>query len=214
MNNSKVTLRGVVKGQPVFKFKSPQGERFFETTLEVYRLSHTIDKIPLLVSELHTMFVNDGATVKIDGEIRTRNELEGDRYRLRMFVLVEYAIPVEEEEEKTPDKDENIVELTGTICKKSEIRETPMGRVILDFLLAVNGSHNKCAYCPCIAWGRMAERAAKLNVGDSLKATCRFQSRTYQKNGQDMTAYELSVVSFEPVGADNENTCNNTDEHV
>ena len=75
---------------------------------------------------------------------------------------------------------------------------------ITDILLAVNRSHNKSDYIPCIAWGRNARLARDFSVGDNVIITGRMQSRKYQKKLEDetvitKTAYEISVSKIELV---------------
>jgi single-stranded DNA-binding protein len=89
------------------------------------------------------------------------------------------------------------------MCKKPNLRQTPMGRQICDMMLAVNRRYGRSDYLPCIAWGRMAEKAAQLEVGDQISLEGRLQSRKYIKteNGVSMerTAFEVSIIMFEPI---------------
>ena len=95
----------------------------------------------------------------------------------------------------------NEIELNGFLCKQPVYRTTPFGREITDMLLAVNRTHNKSDYIPCIVWGRNAKFAQKLNVGDNIIVSGRMQSREYQKKVEDdvitKTAYEVSVSKIE-----------------
>ena len=87
------------------------------------------------------------------------------------------------------------------MCKEPVYRTTPFGREITDILLAVNRTHNKSDYIPCIAWGRNAKFAQRLSVGDNIVITGRMQSREYQKKLEDdiitKTAYEISISKIE-----------------
>lgn len=98
----------------------------------------------------------------------------------------------------------NEIILNGFICKPPVYRTTPFGREIADILLAVNRSHNKSDYIPCIAWGRNAKYAGTLSVGDNITVSGRIQSREYQKRLSDeetvtKTAYEVSVSKIEKI---------------
>ena len=109
------------------------------------------------------------------------------------------------EEEEPGIKNPNQIYLDGFICKKPQYRTTPFGREITDLLLAVNRPYNKSDYIPCIAWGRNARFAEKLEVGQRLKLWGRVQSRGYQKkypSGEviDKVAYEVSISKMEMVG--------------
>ena len=105
------------------------------------------------------------------------------------FMELEYALPIE-----------NLIYLNGHICRQSTFRTTPLGRQITDFVIAVGRPHNKVDYIPCIAWGRAAQYASKLEVGDWLKLYGRVQSREYLKKLSDSedvearTTYEVSIV--------------------
>ena len=81
-------------------------------------------------------------------------------------------------------------------------RKTPLGREIADLLLAVNRPYGKSDYIPCIAWGRNARFAGKLQVGEHVAIWGRIQSREYQKrvDGDQVVskvAYEVSVSKME-----------------
>jgi single-stranded DNA-binding protein len=100
----------------------------------------------------------------------------------------------------TDDEDKNSVSLTGAVCKKPNLRKTPMGRQICDIMLAVNRRYGRSDYLPCIAWGRLAENASELKIGDTITLEGRIQSRKYIKteNGiaTERTAFEVSIVSI------------------
>ena len=77
-----------------------------------------------------------------------------------------------------------------------------MGREICDLMIAVNRMYNKSDYIPCIAWGRNATFAEKLDVGTKIYIEGRLQSREYKKKLDDGTmqlrrAYEVSVLRLE-----------------
>ena len=99
----------------------------------------------------------------------------------------------DDDEERNP----NIIELTGYVCKPTVYRTTPFKREICDVLIAVNRAYNKSDYIPCIAWGRNARFAGSLVVGDKITVSGRIQSREYQKNVDGdivvKTAYEVSI---------------------
>lgn len=78
-----------------------------------------------------------------------------------------------------------------------------MGRDIADILLAVNRPYGKSDYVPCIAWGRDAILASRLDVGSAVNIVGRIQSREYMKNLSETetevrVAYEVSISTLDP----------------
>ena len=80
--------------------------------------------------------------------------------------------------------------------------KTPLGREITDLILAVQMPYGKSAYIPCICWGRNARYASGFEVGQSIQAWGRIQSRDYQKKISDneyeaRVAYEISISGLQ-----------------
>ena len=192
MENNKALLSGVIITEPVFSHEV-LGEGFFETAIEVKRLSDSTDVIPVTVSErlLDESDITVGKEVCLIGQFRSYNMLDGERSKLVLnFFVREITAP-------TPENP-NLIEICGYVCKESVYRTTPFGREICDLLVAVNRAYNKSDYLPCIAWGRNARFAKNIPVGERVKITGRLQSRPYQKqlqNGDIETrvAYEVSI---------------------
>lgn len=192
MENNKALLSGVIITEPVFSHEV-LGEGFFETAIEVKRLSDSTDVIPVTVSErlLDESDITVGKEVCLIGQFRSYNMLDGERSKLVLNFFVR------EITEPTPENP-NLIEICGYVCKESVYRTTPFGREICDLLVAVNRAYNKSDYLPCIAWGRNARFAKNIPVGERVKITGRLQSRPYQKqlqNGDIETrvAYEVSI---------------------
>lgn len=192
MGNNVVTLSGKVVGQPTFSHEV-FGEKFYEVTLSVKRLSGMEDILPISVSEhlLCDSFA-DGRYVTVKGQFRSYNKIVGDRSKLMLTVFARDVLPFDEM------ANPNSMELTGYICKPPIYRTTPFNREICDLLIAVNRQYNKSDYIPCIVWGRNARFAGNLNVGEHINVVGRAQSRNYQKKLDDntvvtRTAYEVSV---------------------
>ena len=98
----------------------------------------------------------------------------------------------------------NEISLCGYLCKKPTYRKTPFDREITDILLAVNRAYHKSDYLPCIAWGKTARFAARLEVGTHIRLKGRMQSRAYEKTyptGETTikTAYEISIAQLEVI---------------
>ena len=202
MTNNAVTLSGKVVGEPAFSHEV-FGEKFYEVTLSVKRLSGMDDLLPISVSEhLVDDKFYDGAHVSIKGQFRSYNKTVGERSKLMLTVFVRDVFDYDD------TINPNTVELSGYICKPPVYRTTPFNREICDLLIAVNRQYNKSDYIPCIVWGRNARFASGLPVGEHINLSGRVQSRNYQKKLPDetvvtRTAYEVSVskitvVSEEP----------------
>lgn len=191
-----VLLRGTLGGPPRFSHLSRE-ERFYQFPLEVSRLSGTIDTIHIIAREpLLEALVPCGETrLCVRGELRSFNNRSGVGARLVITVFAR-------ELWLDDGDDENIVELSGTLCKAPNYRVTPMGREICDLMLAVRRRYGRSDYLPCIAWGAGARLASAWDIGQHVRLTGRIQSRVYQKiiegEAVEKTAFEVSVVTIEP----------------
>ena len=173
------------------------GECFYSFKVRIPRLSDSADIIVVTASEriLCDEDYKVGDRIKITGQFRSYNNYGDVGNRL---ILTLFAKTMERAEN---EKYSNEIELNGFLCKPPVYRTTPFGREITDILLAVNRTHNKSDYIPCIAWGRNAKFAQRLEVGDNIAVSGRMQSREYQKKTEDdivtKVAYEISVSKIE-----------------
>lgn len=192
MTNNVVYLTGRVAEEPRYSHQV-FGEGFYETKVEVERLSGLVDVIPVTVSErlLGEGDFEEGKYVSVSGQFRSYNKIADGKSRLMLTVFVR-----ETNEDLPPNT--NKIELIGYVCKPPVYRTTPFKREIADVLIAVNRAYNKSDYIPCIAWGRNARFAEKLVVGDKVGLSGRIQSREYRKTDENgvesiRVAYEISV---------------------
>lgn len=199
-NENHISLIGLVGG-PAIKSHENHAITYYQFPLRVSRLSGVEDTLNVVVSEdlLGQGIVQPGATLAVEGEVRSYNNRGGTGSKL---VITVYAKTLEcrDEEHK------NELTLAGVLCKPPVVRRTPLGREICDMMLAVNRKYRRADYLPCIAWGGLAAWCGQLTVGSGLKLFGRLQSREYTKeeNGQTTrrTAFEVSVMSLEPVESD------------
>ena len=203
LQNNSVTISGMVTSEPVFSHEI-YGEKFYEVTLAVKRLSGMDDYLPISVSE-HLLGVafHEGQMVTVAGQFRSYNKTVGDKSKLMLTVFVRDVLPFDE------TINPNTLELTGYICKPPIYRTTPFNREICDVLIAVNRQYNKSDYIPCIVWGRNARFAGGLSVGEHINVVGRVQSRNYQKKLPDdtvvtRTAYEVSVSKITVISDEEE----------
>lgn len=198
MDETKVTnrcsLRGSMCAVPGYSHSS-RGEDFYVFPMEISRLSGTSDTINIVArsSLLDEVEVVASSKLKVIGEVRSFNNKSGEGPRLIISVFAREMWFENGEEE-------NLVELSGTICKPPNLRVTPMGREICDLMLAVNRRYGRSDYLPCIAWGVRAREASGWSVGNTVDLTGRLQSRCYTKviDGEsfEKVAYEVSVTDI------------------
>lgn len=195
---NKIVLVGTVVDEPKFSHEVPNKEKIYEFEVECKRESGYVDILKCLIPEVFIANITKGKTIKLEGEIRTRNAVIKNQAKtyleIRIFVKEEPVVCDGEEHSNT-------VFLKGTTCKKVVFRETPLGRKIADLLVAVNRPFGKSDYLPCIVWGRNAIMAKCYEVGTKIEIKGRFQSREYQKKIEDdvfetRLAYEVSVSSI------------------
>ena len=192
-----VILRGSLICLPQFSHEN-HGRRFFRFSLEVPRLSGTVDTLPVIAQEdvLNSMDLSDGEMLTVTGQVRSHNiRIDGKR-RLLIFVFAELILC----EDGEPL---NEVTLSGPICREPTYRRTPLGREICDVMLAVPRAFRRADYLPCILWGRTAQECAQYHTRDVLHITGRLQSRVYTKvtdsGSEERTAYEISALSAQRI---------------
>ncbi len=185
-----VRLEGLVPEPPVLSHEN-HGTRFFRCLLSVPRLSGQEDLLPVLLPETMAARIQAGEPLRLRGQLRSFNNRSGVGSRL---VLTVYAMELEEPTGEAC----NHIYLTGALCKPPTFRKTPLGRSICDLMLAVSRKYGRADYLPVIAWGQLALRTAKLQVGDPLALEGRIQSRPYQKltdaGPETRIAYEVSMM--------------------
>lgn len=181
-------------------------EKFYKTRVRVTRLNGTEDCVPIVVSDLQMTNILEGSLkgkyVEVGGQFRSYNKLgEDGRKHLSLFLFVTTINVYESEEDFEDATNANLIYLDGYICKPPVFRMTPLGRQITDLMVAVNRNYNKSDYIPCIAWGRVAQHARELEVGNRIKLYGRAQSRQYFKRvspeseeRESRTAYEISIM--------------------
>ncbi|MBO7712391.1 MAG: single-stranded DNA-binding protein [Methanobrevibacter sp.] len=99
----------------------------------------------------------------------------------------------------------NNVTLMGRIGHHPEMKQTPNGKSVTSFTVAVDrdyytNSEKVTDWIDCVAWDKQAEFIASyFTKGDMIALTGKIETRKYtDKNGNNRTAYEIKVdrVSF------------------
>lgn len=192
-----ITLRGTLLALPQFSH-SNHGKNFYRFTLEVPRLSGTVDLLPIVAEESIVMGIDPtaGNMLTITGQIRSHNQRSENGRHLLIFVFA--ATIIAECGEPLND-----VCLEGTLCREPTFRRTPLGREICDAMLAVPRAFHRADYLPCIIWGRTAQDICQCHTRDVIAIRGRLQSRIYTKltadGAEDRTTYEISALSAEQV---------------
>lgn len=192
---NQITLRGSLGSLPEFSHEN-HGHRFFRLTLEVPRLSGTVDILPVIVQEeiLNTANLSDGSQLTVCGQIRSHNIRQDGRRHLLIFV---FACRILCEDGQSV----NTVTLSGPICRQPTYRRTPLGREICDVMLALPRAFQRADYVPCILWGKTAQEISRCQTRDRIQIQGRLQSRLYTKltdtGPQERTAYEVSALTAE-----------------
>ena len=190
-----ILLRGSLSSLPTFSHES-HGCRFFRFTLEVPRLSGTVDILPVVAEEdlLNTFDLSAGEMLTVTGQIRSCNIRSDGHRRLLIFVFARSIVC----EDGDPV---NEVILEGPLCREPTYRRTPLGREICDVMLAVPRAFRRADYLPCILWGRTAQEASQCHTSDRILICGRLQSRVYTKvteeGTQERTTYEISALTAE-----------------
>lgn len=187
---NEVELCGVVAAPPCFSHEN-HGVKFYSLSLRVERLSGQWDTLPVLLRAPLPAFLEQGAAIRVLGQLRSFNNKSGCGSRLVLTVYAPGAEPWD-------GKPVNRVLLKGTLCKPPILRRTPLGRSICDVMLAVGRRYGRADYLPVIVWGQLAQCVKCKQVGDALGIEGRFQSRVYTKvidgEPQQRTAFEVSVM--------------------
>ena len=192
-----VTLCGSVSERPRFSHYS-RSKNFYTFTLNVSRLSGAEDSVSIVCEEslLSADIPGDCDSLRVTGELRSYNNKSGVGNKLVLFV---YAFDMQ----FCSDEAQNDICILGTLCKKPNLRVTPLGREICDLLIAVNRPFGHSDYLPCICWGQNAGMVSNWEVGTVVGLEGRIQSRNYIKNinGEQVskTAFEVSVTSISKV---------------
>lgn len=113
----------------------------------------------------------------------------------------------------------NNITLLGRLTAGLDPRQTPSGKTVASFTLAVDGPGRDAAasFIDCVAWGAAAETIAKYTgKGDQLAVTGYVETRTYtDKNNNKRKSTTVVVRDFMFTGgkAGSKQSDNTTTEH-
>ena len=141
---NQIVVRGSLTALPQFSHEN-HGKKFYRLSLEVPRLSGTVDHLPVIAEEkiLNQLDLSGGEMLTVIGQIRSHNiRLDGIR---RLLVFIFAADMIAEDAEPLND-----VVIEGPLCREPIYRRTPLGREICDAMVAVPRAFNRADYLPCI----------------------------------------------------------------
>ena len=187
--NNAIELCGTWEKAPQFSHMA-YGISYLTLQLKVERRSQSVDILPIILRE-DMWEENAPKLLCMQGQLRSYNRMVGDRPRLLLYTFVRSMAKGCEE------GDNNTVTLSGELGNMPNVRFTPLGRRIADFLLRCDRGYGRCDIVPCIAWGQAAQMIEGKGIGTQIEIVGRLQSRDYQKLTQEgvqmRTAYEVSV---------------------
>lgn len=199
MHQNSLELVGELHSAPAFSHQN-HTVSFYRFLFAVERLSGQRDLLPVLAAQPvleQCGPLEFNRPYRISGQLRSFNNKSGTGNRL---VISAYAQSIE----PTEQEPQNLVCLSGAICKPPTLRRTPLGRSISDIMLAVNRRYGRADYLPCIAWGQVANQLSQKPVGARISFFGRFQSRIYTKQTElgsaEHTAYEVSIMHLAAEG--------------
>jgi single-strand DNA-binding protein len=89
----------------------------------------------------------------------------------------------------------NTINLIGRTTSAIELRQTPNGKLVTNFTLAVNDGKDKSYFIDCVAWEKTAELIEKfIPKGSMLGLNGKLTTRSYEdKNGNKRKQTEVLV---------------------
>ena len=173
--------------------------RCYEFFVSAVRLSGIVDTLKCLAPARIFHDDPEGKHLTLYGEIRTRNEYEGEHRKLLLYVNVSSAAECEEKR-----KYENTVTLRGFICSKVNTHLTSSVGAVSNSLVACNSNKNSY-YIPVVFFKGASRVVRNAKKGTEISVTGMLTSRHYKKhdeNGDVITeadTYEIvtSIVFLE-----------------
>lgn len=94
----------------------------------------------------------------------------------------------------------NNLVMIGRTTKEPETKTFGSGAKSTSFMLAVERTYKRGTtdFIPCVAWGKTGEVIADhVHKGDKIAVTGSLESRSYEKDGEKRTIYEVNVREVE-----------------
>lgn len=198
-NINDVFLKGIIK--EIEHSHDIDGISFDKAKLLCKRSNGQEDVINLRFKSFSNHYAeNDEISLK--GNIRSYSHVgEDGKNKVTIYVFTYF-----DESEDVFDSN-NIVHVTGRICKMNELRKTRTNKNNVHFIVAnnlISGDTGKRlnSYIPCIAWDKLAVELSKLPVNTKVDLIGQLHSREHTKTYENGTkeirvAHELLIDAFE-----------------
>ena len=110
---------------------------------------------------------------------------------------------------------DNLVVLKGRLTADVELKNTPNGKAVCTFSIAVDrgyGDNKVTDFITCVAWEQRAEFISKyFSKGSEIRILGEINTRKYQdKNGNNRTVFEIRVNESGFCGSKSNSTQDNT----
>lgn len=178
--NNRVSLVGVL-ARPFVDSHLNHGNEFSTAVLKVRRRSGIEDSITLVAmkKDLEGIDLKIGTTLEVEGLLKTY--YKPDRFKsLNIYVSVTAINTLPDD---VPHQNQVWIRAQISIYNKLALRKSPLGRQILDFMVQQGdrNSHKRTYNFQCIAFGSLARRLARVELGSTIVFNGRLQSRIYDK---------------------------------
>lgn len=196
-NVNTIMLSGMVLNNPKYSHAN-YGKRYYSVRIVSTRYSGIKDCIDCTVPEYMVTQFYAGCRIGVIGTIKERS----DRSNLSKYGKYSHTYVSVKETYEWNGTDNNLVTLTGYVCKPVIYRMTPLKKAITDIKVEHFFQPNHSSDVFCIAWFDEAERAKELAVGDYIVLDGRLQSRVYRKKlseyeAKEIETHEVCIYSFD-----------------
>ncbi len=102
----------------------------------------------------------------------------------------------------------NSVYIRGRLTRPADVRQTPSGKTVADFSIAMNERRKNASgewedgptsFIDCAAWGYQAERVGDLDKGALMVVAGRLKQETWEKGGQKRSKIRVIADSVDAV---------------
>ena len=200
-NINDIFLRGTIK--EIEHSHDIDGISFNRAKLIAKRANGQEDVINLRFKSFSNHY-KENDSVCLKGNVRSySHKTEDGKNKVTIYVFTYFDDPEDMFE------NDNVVHLTGRICKMNELRKTRTNKNNVHFIVANNlvskdTGKRLNSYIPCIAWDNLAVELSKLPVNSKVELIGQLHSREHTKTYEDGTkeirvAHELMIESFEVI---------------
>ena len=200
---NKALLRGIIKN--IQYSHNIQDVEYYKADL----ITKPKDGIEYTIPVKFKKFCNkykENDEIELVGNIRSYSRIEDGKNRVNIYVFT-YQDELKDEDH-LPDDQNNVFEISGRICKKSDLKVNSSGKCSIIFTIANNlfvaDDHKLNSYLPCVAFGKVAKYLNNLEIGAKIRIEGYIRSREYKKrlDNNDYViriAHELVIKDCEEI---------------